>query len=321
MNFLKNIEKEITYFDIKFKEALSTKATILHKITNYLFTSSGKKIRPICTLLAAGLIGGLNEKVYRGAVLIELIHTATLVHDDIVDDAQLRRSFFSINTIWKNKISVLSGDYFLAKGLSLAVKHKDYDILQLVSETVEKIVEGELYQIDKTKKLNLKEEDYFKIIKLKTAVLFQCCFKIGGSLITNQKENFDKLEKLGLLFGMLFQIRDDILDYRIELVNTGKVSGNDIKEGKINLPLLYALEKMSIIEKNQVYRILRKKSNTKHEIKLVENLVIKYKGIDRAMVIIETYFSQAKSILLSFPESRYRVTLLLLLDFLINRTK
>ena len=244
-----------------------------------------------------------------------------MVHDDIVDDAQLRRSFFSINTIWKNKISVLSGDYFLAKGLSLAVQHKDYDILQLVSETVEKIVEGELYQIEKTKKLNLKEEDYFKIIKLKTAVLFQCCFKIGGSLITNQKENFEKLEKLGLLFGMLFQIRDDILDYRIELVNTGKVSGNDIKEGKINLPLLYALEKMSIIEKNKVYRILRKKSNTKHEIQLVENLVIKHKGIDRAMVIIETYFSQAKSILLSFPESRYRVTLLLLLDFLINRTK
>ena len=290
MNFLKNIEKKISYFDIKFKEALSTKATILHKITNYLFTSSGKKIRPICTLLAAGLIGGLNEKVYRGAVLIELIHTATLVHDDIVDDAQLRRSFFSINTIWKNKISVLSGDYFLAKGLSLAVKYKDYDILQLVSETVEKIVEGELYQIEKTKKLNLKEEDYFKIIKLKTAVLFQCCFKIGGSLITNQKENFEKLEKLGLLFGMLFQIRDDILDYRIDLVNTGKVSGNDIKEGKINLPLLYALEKMSIIEKNKVYRILRKKSNTKHEIQLVENLVIKYKGIDRAMEIIETHF-------------------------------
>ncbi len=318
--FQKIIKKEISFFDEKFNKTLSTKASLLYRVTSYLRKSSGKKIRPICTIISSGLINNITEKTYRASILIELLHTATLVHDDIVDDAQLRRSRFSINTVWKNKIAVLTGDYFLAKGLRLAILNKDYDILDIISDVVEKIVEGELIQIEKTKKLDLKEEDYFKIIKLKTASLFQCACHAGGLAAKASSKDIQKLNDLGLIMGILFQIKDDIIDYN-NSGYSGKQSGNDAREGKINLPLLYSLKEMGLIEKNQVFQILRKKTNTIKEIKFICNIVSKYKGIEKSELIIKENYNRAIDLLNSFEESKYKNAMNLLLKLLIERKK
>ena len=321
MDFLKNIEKELSIFDKKFKNNLSKKGSLLHVIANYITSNPGKKIRPICTILSAGLVNDINDKTYRGAILIELLHTATLIHDDVVDDAHIRRSKLSLNSLWKNKISVLTGDYFLAKGLTLAVKNQDYDILKLISNVVEKIVEGELLQLEKTKRLNLSEQDYFKIIKLKTASLFECCFHISAISANLEEGVTNKLIDLGLKIGLLFQIKDDILDYSSKSDKSGKKSGNDIKEGKINLPLLYALQSMPILEKRKVYKILRKKTNQLNEIKFVENLVMKYKGIEKSELLINDYFNDAMIILEGFKTNKYKDSIISLLNFLTYRFK
>ena len=318
--FEKIIQQEIKLFDKKFKQTLSAKASLLYKITKYISSSSGKKIRPICTILSSGLSGNISSKTYRSAILIELLHTATLIHDDIVDNAQLRRGNLSLNAVWKNKISVLTGDYFLAKGLQLAILNKDYDILNFISEVVQNIVEGELLQIEKTKKLNITEEDYFQIINYKTASLFQCSFKVGAIAAEANKNTIDSLSELGLTIGNIFQIKDDILDYQ-NSKKSGKQSGNDIAEGKINLPLLYALKKMNLGDKNRVYRLLRKKTNSREEIKFVQNKVLKYKGIEDSVAVMQKNYKQAINILDAFPINNYQKAIKLLLSFLIERKK
>ena len=318
--FEKIIQQEIKLFDKKFKQTLSSKASLLYKITKYISSSSGKKIRPICTILSSGLSGNISSKTYRSAILIELLHTATLIHDDIVDNAQLRRGNLALNAVWKNKISVLTGDYFLAKGLQLAVLNKDYDILNFISEVVQHIVEGELLQIEKTKKLNLTERDYFQIIHYKTASLFQCSFKVGAIAAEANKKTTDLLSELGLTIGNIFQIKDDILDYKSSK-KSGKQSGNDIAEGKINLPLLYALKKMNFVEKNRVYRLLRKKTNSREEIKFVQNKVLKYKGLEDAVAVMQKKYKQAINILDTFPSNNYQKAIKLLLSFLMERKK
>ena len=318
INFLKIIKEEVRVFDKKFKNALSTKASLLHKVSTYVTDNPGKKIRPICVILSSGLVENITSKTYRGAILIELLHTATLIHDDIVDDAHLRRSRLSINTIWKNKISVLAGDYFLAKGLSLSVASKDFDILTVISEVVGKIVEGELIQIEKTKKLDLNEDDYFNIIKLKTGSLFESAFKIGAISADANKDSIKKLTSLGLIIGVLFQIKDDILDY---YSHTGKMIGNDLKEGKINLPLLHALNKMNAEEKHKTYKFLRKKTNTLEERGWIKQVVINYKGIEYAESIIHNNYCEAVDIVNNFEDNKYRNSILELLSFLINRKK
>ncbi len=320
IEFQNIITQEINQFDKKFKNILSTKASLLYKVTNYISQNTGKKIRPICTILASGLLNNINEKTYRSSILIELLHTATLIHDDIVDDANIRRSKFSINAIWKNKISVLSGDYFLAKGLKLAVEYKDYDVLDEISTVVQKIVEGELIQIEKTKKLNLNEEDYLKIINLKTGSLFECSFHVGGLSSEGNRNDIKNLIDLGSLIGVLFQIKDDIIDY--DTTNhSGKEYGNDIKEGKINLPLLYALRNMNIVEKNSTFRILRKKNNSLNDINMVCKLVAKYDSIKQAELIAENHYKKAILILQNFNNSKYKIAIIELLNFLINREK
>ena len=321
VEFVKNIKDDLTIFDKKFKKTLSQKASLLHRVTNYIVKNPGKKIRPICVILSAGLVNNINDKIYRGAILIELLHTATLIHDDIVDDAHMRRSRFSINSIWKNKISVLTGDYFLAKGLSLAVQHSDYDILKLISKVVEDIVKGELLQLEKTKRLNLTKEDYFKIIKLKTASLFECSFNIGAMCSNLGDKTSIQLRELGYKIGILFQVKDDILDYGTQSNNSGKKSGNDIKEGKINLPLLYAFERMSNREKSRVYQILRKKNNPIDEIKLVEQIVIRHKGIEKSELLINNYYNEAMLILDNFKSNKYKDSIISLLNFLTHRSK
>tara|TARA_Y100000994_G_scaffold5517_1_gene5206 strand:- start:15408 stop:16373 length:966 start_codon:yes stop_codon:yes gene_type:complete len=320
IEFQNIIAKELNEFDKKFKIILSTKASLLYKVTSYISKNSGKKIRPICTILASGLINNINEKTYRSSILIELLHTATLIHDDIVDDANIRRSKFSINAIWKNKISVLSGDYFLAKGLKLAVQNKDFDVLDAISTVVQKIVEGELMQIEKTKKLNLTEEDYFKIIKLKTGSLFECAFHVGGLKHDGNPDDIQNLIELGSIIGLLFQIKDDILDYNFSN-HSGKQYGNDIQEGKINLPLLYSLRDMNFLEKNSTFRILRKKNNSVEELNQVCKLVEKYQGLEKAEHIIENHYKKAVLILKNFNNSKYKNATLELLNFLIKRKK
>ena len=228
------------------------------------------------------MCGTIQDKTYRGAVLVELLHTATLIHDDIVDDAYLRRNQFSINAIWKNKVAVLTGDYFLAKGLKLAVSSKDFDFLYLMSDVVQKIVEGELIQIEKTKKLNLKEEEYLKIIELKTGSLFQSSFAAGAVSVGANSKTLEIMSQIGLKIGLIFQIKDDILDYPTKFKKSGKKIGIDIQEGKINLPLLSAINKMTFNEKRHVYSILRKKTNNVSEIKFVQDLVFLYRGIEYA---------------------------------------
>tara|TARA_B100000902_G_scaffold377420_1_gene409624 strand:- start:92 stop:1060 length:969 start_codon:yes stop_codon:yes gene_type:complete len=321
IGFLEKIKEELDVFNQQFQAALSTKAVLLHRITNYVNQSPGKKIRPICTILSAGLINNISEKTYRGAVLVELLHTATLIHDDIVDDAQLRRSALSINAIWKNKIAVLTGDYFLAKGLKLAVQYEDYDILSLISNVVQEIVEGELIQIEKTKKLNLKEEDLYKIISLKTGSLFETSFLIGTLNSNSDIKTIENLKTLGMNIGLLFQIKDDILDYTSKSLISGKSFGNDIKEGKINFPLLLSLNKMTLMEKQKVYSILRSKKTTTKEIYSVYYLIKKYKGIELADTVVKRYYSESKTILTNFEENIYKEVLQSLLDYLIERKK
>ena len=318
--FERIIKKDIDVFDKKFKQELSTKSSLLYKITQYISRSSGKRIRPICVILASGLINQITDQTYRSAILVELLHTATLIHDDIVDDAQLRRKSLSINTVWKNKIAVLTGDYFLAKGLQLSVENKDYDILKSISSVVQEIVEGELLQMEKTKKLNLKEDDYFSIIKLKTASLFKCAFEVGGISAQANLTQINNLGSLGLIMGNIFQIKDDILDYD-ESPFSGKSFGNDTREGKINLPLLYALKKMTLLEKNSIYRILRKKTNSQKEISLVKKGVLKYNGIEQAESIMNKNYDQAINLLQTFGENNYKKAVKLLLQFLMTRKK
>jgi len=318
ISFLQIIKEEIKVFDKKFKNVLSTKANLLHKVSKYVTDNPGKKIRPICVIIASGFFENITDKTYRGAILIELLHTATLIHDDIVDDAQIRRSRLSINTIWKNKISVLAGDYFLAKGLKLSIAAKDFDVLNIISEVVEKIVEGELMQIEKTKKLDLTEEDYFTIIKLKTGYLFASSFKIGAIAANTNKQNIELLTELGLIVGVLFQINDDILDYTVK---TGKIPGNDIKEGKINLPLLYALRQMNIEEKSTTYKFLRKKINTLEEISWINQIVLRYKGTEYAKSKMKDHYYKAAGIINNFDENKYKSAALELLNFLMNRKK
>ena len=318
--FEKIIKEDINLFDKKFKNILSSKATLLYKVNSYLIKQRGKRIRPICTIIASGLANNITSQTFRAAVLIELLHTATLIHDDIVDDAHIRRSTFSINTIWKNKVAVLSGDYFLAKGLSLAVENKDYEILMFISNVVEKIVEGELLQIEKTKKLNLTEDEYFKIIKLKTASLFECAFQVGAMSNKKANPNLEQIINLGLMIGNIFQIKDDILDYRPTQF-IGKNTGSDIKEGKINLPLLYALKTMPVNQKKQVFKVLRKKTNTLKEIISIQNIVINNYGIVEAENKMMSYYNNAMKILSLFEETKYKNAAKLMLKFLISRNK
>ncbi len=318
--FEKIIKEDINLFDKKFKNILSSKATLLYKVNSYLIKQRGKRIRPICTIIASGLANNITSQTFRAAVLIELLHTATLIHDDIVDDAHIRRSTFSINTIWKNKVAVLSGDYFLAKGLSLAVENKDYEILMFISNVVEKIVEGELLQIEKTKKLNLTEDEYFKIIKLKTASLFECAFQVGAMSNKKANPNLEQIINLGLMIGNIFQIKDDILDYRPTRF-IGKNTGSDVKEGKINLPLLYALKTMPVNQKKQVFKVLRKKTNTLKEIISIQNIVINNYGIVEAENKMMSYYNNSMKILSRFEETKYKNAAKLMLKFLISRNK
>ncbi len=314
------IKSELVEFNEKFKAKLKSKIGLVDLITSYMLKQKGKRIRPLLVLLTAKTAGGINERSYRGAILVELLHTATLVHDDVVDNVDKRRGFPSLNAIWKNKISVLMGEYLLYRGLNIAVEGKDYDFLEILTDTIKGIAEGELLQIQKTRKLDIDEKTYFKVISDKTASLFETCCQIGVASATENTELRRAMKNFGEFVGLAFQIKDDILDYEGSSYLFGKPIGGDIKEKKITLPLIYALNKVSNNEANRIKSLI-KNGRKKEAVGPVIDFVHKNGGIEYAENIAQQYAQKAKQCLLNFPESDSRKSLFELVEFVINRKR
>jgi len=312
------IKSELEKFNELFKQSLKSKVGLVDMVAKYIIRQKGKKIRPLLVLLSAKIVGGINERTYRGAVLVELLHTATLVHDDVVDNADKRRGFWSINAIFKNKIAVLMGDYLLARGLMIAVDGKDFDFLGVITNTVKQMSEGELLQIQKTRKLDIDEETYFRVISDKTASLLETCCHIGALSGTDNKEYHEAMRKFGLNMGMAFQIRDDILDYEGSTTVIGKPVGGDIKEKKITLPLIYSLDQVSNGQASAIRKII-KNGRKKENVKQVIEFVREHKGIDYAIETARDYSEKAREALKVLPNSQSKLAMEALVDFVIER--
>lgn len=312
------IKPELEKFKDQFKRSMKSDVGLVDLIARYLIRQKGKKIRPLLVLLSAKVSGGINERTYRGATLVELLHTATLIHDDVVDNADKRRGFWSINAIFKNKAAVLMGDYLLSRGLMIAVEGKDFDFLGVITNTVKRMSEGELLQIQKTRKLDIDEKTYFKIISDKTASLLETCCEIGALSGSDNPEYHKAMREFGESIGMAFQIRDDILDYEGTTNIIGKPVGGDIKEKKITLPLIYSLNQVSKDEAARIRKII-KNGSKKESVKEVINFVREQKGIDYALDTAHSYSQKAKELLQIFPGSQSKLALEALVDFIIDR--
>lgn len=312
------IKSELDTFSQIFRESLRSRVGLVDLVTRYIIRQKGKKIRPLLVLLSAKVSGGINERSYRGAVLVELLHTATLVHDDVVDNADKRRGLWSINKIFKNKIAVLMGDYLLSKGLLIAMEGKDYDFLEVVTNTVKRMSEGELLQIQKTRKLDIDEETYFRVISDKTASLIETCCTIGAMSATTNQDYITAMKEFGHNLGISFQIRDDILDYEGSLSITGKRAGGDIKEKKITLPLIYSLNQVSPVKASEIRKII-KNGKDKLNVEAVINFVKENKGIDYAAGQARTYSQNAREALKKLPDSQSKLAMEALVDFVVDR--
>ncbi len=312
------VKAELDRFDDIFKEALRSNVGLVDLVARYIIRQKGKKIRPLLVLLSAKISGGVTERTYRGAALVELLHTATLIHDDVVDDANKRRGMWSINALFKNKVAVLMGDYLLSRGLMISVDGKDYDFLGVTTNAVKRMSEGELLQIQKTRKLDIDEETYFKVISDKTASLLETCCSIGAMSTTDNKDYIEAMRNFGHSLGMSFQIRDDILDYEGKSNLIGKPVGGDIKEKKITLPLIYSLNNVSSNEAARIKKIL-KNGNDKTKVKDIMQFVHENNGIDYALKVAEKYSDEAKDSLNIFPDSQIKLSLQALVDFVTAR--
>jgi octaprenyl-diphosphate synthase len=312
------IKSELEIFDGLFKNSIRSENSLVDLIARYLIRQKGKKIRPLLVLLSAKIAGGVNDRTYRGATLVELLHTATLVHDDVVDNADKRRGFWSINKMFKNKVAVLMGDYLLSRGLMIAVEGKDFDFLEVITKTVKRMSEGELLQIRKTRKLDIDEETYFKIISDKTASLLETCCEIGAMSTSDDSKYHEAIKLFGKNIGMAFQIRDDILDYEGNLNTIGKPVGGDIKEKKITLPLIYSMNQVSKDEASRIKKII-KNVKGKEDIKTIIEFVRRNNGIDYALNTAAEYSAKAKEKLKVFPDSQSRIALEALVEFVIDR--
>jgi octaprenyl-diphosphate synthase len=297
----KVIGKELERFEIHFKDAVKSRVALLDRIMQYIVKRKGKQMRPMFVLLSAKLNGEINDASYRAASLVELLHTATLVHDDVVDDALERRGFFSINALWKNKIAVLVGDYLLSKGLLLSLENKDFEILTILSDAVKKMSEGELLQIEKTRNLNFDESVYYEIIYGKTASLLASSCAAGASSVTKDPEQIQKMKDFGEYVGMAFQIKDDLFDYGDEII--GKPTGNDIKEKKLTLPLIHILQKCSPALKKEIVYIVKNNNNDKRKVKFVIDHVKQLGGIEYAHLKMIEYRDKSLVVLHIFPPS------------------
>lgn len=298
------ISLELKEFERHFRQAVKSNVSLLDKIMQFIVKRKGKQLRPMFVLLSAKLGGEINDQTFRAASLVELLHTATLVHDDVVDESLERRGFFSINALWKNKIAVLVGDYLLSKGLLLSLNNKDFRILEILSEAVKSMSEGELLQIEKARNLNLKEDVYFEIIKNKTASLVASSCAAGASTTFENEESVEKMRMFGEKVGIAFQIKDDLFDYGN--ANVGKPTGNDIKEKKLTLPLIYTLNNVDYSLKRKLIYIVKNENTKKDKVRFVIEEVQKAGGIDYARQKMFTYRDEALAVLYQFPDSEVR---------------
>ncbi|MFY8069970.1 MAG: polyprenyl synthetase family protein [Flavobacterium sp.] len=316
------IAQEMELFEVKFREAMSSKVALLNRITHYIVNRKGKQMRPMFVFLTAKMIanGKVNERTYRGASVIELIHTATLVHDDVVDDSNKRRGFFSINALWKNKIAVLVGDYLLSKGLLLSIDHNDFDLLKIISVAVREMSEGELLQIEKARRLDITEAIYYEIIRQKTATLIAACCSLGAcSVVPDDHEVVEKMRKFGELIGMAFQIKDDLFDYTDDAI--GKPTGIDIKEQKMTLPLIYTLNHCTSKEKSWIINSIKNHNKDKKRVAAVIQFVKDKNGLAYAEQKMFQFQQEALVLLQEFPESEYKSALVLMVNYVIERKK
>lgn len=313
------IASEMQLFERKFRDLMKSDVMLLDQIMNYIVKRKGKQLRPMFVFLAAGVCGPITEATYRGASLIELLHTATLVHDDVVDDSNYRRGFFSINALWKNKVAVLVGDYLLSRGLLLSVDNGDFELLQLVSRAVREISEGELLQIEKARRLDINEDVYYEIIRQKTASLIAACCAVGARSAEANAETVEKARLFGEKVGIAFQIKDDLFDYGTAEV--GKPLGIDIKEKKMTLPLIYALRRADYWDKRRVINIVKNNSNDPKKVNEVIAFVKNSGGIEYSTEAMKRYVEEAQAILNTFPESTYRTSLEQLVQYTIERSK
>jgi octaprenyl-diphosphate synthase len=316
----KPVATEMTEFEVYFGRTMRSEIPLLNIILNYILRRKGKQMRPLLVFLTAKLNGEIVESTYIAATCIELLHTASLVHDDVVDDAHERRGSLSINALWNSKIAVLLGDYLLSTGMHICVEKSRYDMLEIISEAVKSMAEGELLQLQKARKLNIKEEDYYKIIISKTAALLSACTATGARSVTEDPETIQLMKDFGENIGIAFQIRDDILDYEGTGL-TGKTVGNDIKEKKITLPLIHALEQSSNSKKRHILNIVRSRKKTKSEIGEVISFVLDYGGIEYAELKMNQYRDKALAILDSYPDSEVKESLREFVQYTTSRKK
>jgi octaprenyl-diphosphate synthase len=312
------IATEMDAFERKFTASMSTKIMLLDKIMNYIVKRKGKQMRPMFVFLAAGATGQITEASFRGASLIELLHTASLVHDDVVDNADYRRGFFSVNALWKNKIAVLVGDFLLSRGLILSVENKDFNLLTIVSHAVREMSEGELLQMEKSRLLNITDEVYFEIIRQKTASLIASCCAVGASSSGANDEQVERMRLFGEKIGMAFQIKDDLFDYGADEI--GKPVGIDIKEKKMTLPLIYALSSSPWLERRRIMGIVRNESSKPKKIREVIEFVKAKGGVEYAQSAMNRFHLEALSLLDELPDTVYKQSLKQLVQFTIERT-
>ncbi len=314
------IKEEMLAFEPKFKSYMASDVALLDRITYYIIKRKGKQLRPMLVFLTAKMLGETNESTYRGAALIELMHTATLVHDDVVDDADKRRGFFSLNALWKNKVAVLVGDYLLSRVLLLSVEQKEYKLLEIVSTAVREMSEGELLQIEKARKLDITEEVYFDIIKKKTASLIASCCGVGAASVTKDEEVIAQMRIFGEHLGIAFQIKDDLFDFQLE-TKAGKPTGIDIKEQKMTLPLIYALQNCDKKDKRFMINVVKRHNRNRKKVEQVMAMVTKSGGIEYAQSKMNEALDTALAILNDFPQNEATKSLRELADYAISRNK
>lgn len=314
----KPVEKELKTFEPYFHKIMSSKVPLLSIITNYIYRRKGKQVRPLLVFLSAGLNGNIDKSSFVAAGMIELLHTATLIHDDVVDEANERRGSFSINALWRSKIAVLVGDFLLSKGLLLAIDTNEFELLRHMSNAVKEMSEGELLQIERSRKMNIDEETYFDIIHKKTATLIASCLVNGAVSAGANPDNIAKMHEYGVNLGLAFQLKDDIFDYQPKGV-LGKPTGNDIKENKLTLPLIHALEKSDKNTQKQMLALLRKSKRSNKAVEQVITFANQQGGIDYTIGKMNEYKQKAIDALSDFPQSEYRQALEDMANFVVNR--
>jgi len=315
------IAYEMELFEKKFRLSMASKVALLNRITHYIVNRKGKQMRPMFVFLVAKMLnnGEVSERTYRGASVIELIHTATLVHDDVVDDSNRRRGFFSVNALWKNKIAVLIGDFLLSKGLLLSIDNNDFDLLKIISVAVREMSEGELLQIEKARQLDITEEVYYDIIRQKTATLIAACCSLGAASVKPNSAEIETMRRFGELIGMAFQIKDDLFDYGEQKI--GKPTGIDIKEQKMTLPLIYTLNNCSKKEKAWLINSVKNYNKDKNRVKEVIAFVKANGGLEYAVKRMMSFQDEALKLLSNFPDSPYKASLKLMVEYVIERKK